>query len=72
MTNTSYDEGDNKTLFRANVVMPPNRDPLYVVIPITVIYALIFVAGVVGNIITCIVIRRNKHMHTTTNLYLFR
>ncbi|KAF4523068.1 hypothetical protein B566_EDAN013056 [Ephemera danica] len=65
-TNISYNESHE------SVAHGPNRDPLYVVIPITIIYALIFVAGVVGNVITCIVIRRNKHMHTTTNLYLFR
>ncbi|KAI4459791.1 g-protein coupled receptor [Holotrichia oblita] len=49
----------------------PKRDPLYIVIPITVIYAFIFFAGVVGNIGTCIVIARNKCMHTATNYYLF-
>ncbi|XP_049545001.1 pyrokinin-1 receptor isoform X2 [Anopheles darlingi] len=49
----------------------PKRDPLYVVIPITIIYLLIFVSGVVGNISTCIVIAKNKSMHTATNYYLF-
>ncbi|XP_070063459.1 neuromedin-U receptor 1 isoform X2 [Drosophila virilis] len=34
-------------------------------------YALIFVAGVLGNLITCIVISRNNFMHTATNFYLF-
>lgn len=49
----------------------PRRDPLWVVIPITVLYVVIFVSGVVGNVSTCIVIARNKHMHTATNYYLF-
>lgn len=49
----------------------PVRDPLYIVIPITGLYSLIFFTGVVGNIVTCIVIARNKHMHTATNYYLF-
>uniref|UniRef100_A0A182YH31 G-protein coupled receptors family 1 profile domain-containing protein n=1 Tax=Anopheles stephensi TaxID=30069 RepID=A0A182YH31_ANOST len=49
----------------------PKRDPLYVVIPITVVYLLIFLTGVVGNISTCIVIARNRSMHTATNYYLF-
>ena len=44
-----------------------NRDPFYVVIPITVIYAIIFITGIIGNISTCIVISRNKSMHTATN-----
>lgn len=49
----------------------PRRDPLYVVVPITVIYMIIFVTGVIGNISTCIVISRNRSMHTATNYYLF-
>lgn len=48
-----------------------HRDPFYVVIPITLIYAVIFVTGFIGNISTCIVISRNKSMHTATNYYLF-
>lgn len=49
----------------------PKRDPLYIVIPITVLYAIIFLTGVIGNVSTCIVIARNKSMHTATNYYLF-
>lgn len=47
------------------------RDPLWIVVPITIIYSTIFVIGVVGNVITCVVISRNKSMHTATNYYLF-
>lgn len=57
---------DNLTL-----IYGPRRDPLYVVVPITVIYMIIFVTGVVGNISTCIVISKNRSMHTATNYYLF-
>lgn len=49
----------------------PKRDALYIVIPITIIYAVIFITGIVGNLSTCIVIFRNKSMHTATNYYLF-
>uniref|UniRef100_A0A6P7F400 Pyrokinin-1 receptor-like n=1 Tax=Diabrotica virgifera virgifera TaxID=50390 RepID=A0A6P7F400_DIAVI len=49
----------------------PKRDPLYVVIPISVIYIAIFLTGILGNVSTCIVIARNKCMHTATNYYLF-
>lgn len=49
----------------------PRRDPLYIVVPITAIYVLIFFSGVIGNVSTCIVIFRNKSMHTATNYYLF-
>lgn len=53
-----------------NTVLPL-RDSLYIVIPVTIIYLLIFITGTIGNISTCIVIARNKSMHTTTNYYLF-
>ncbi|XP_012161459.1 pyrokinin-1 receptor isoform X1 [Ceratitis capitata] len=49
----------------------PTRDPLKIVIPMTIIYSLIFVSGVIGNISTCIVIKKNRSMHTATNYYLF-
>jgi hypothetical protein len=54
-----------------SLILGPVRDPLYIVIPITVSYALIFITGLVGNVVTCMVIARNKHMHTATNYYLF-
>ncbi|KAG8261440.1 neuromedin U receptor activity protein [Homalodisca vitripennis] len=47
------------------------RDPLYIVVPITIVYTVIFFSGVTGNVVTCVVIARNKHMHTATNYYLF-
>ncbi|RZC42936.1 neuromedin-U receptor 2-like [Asbolus verrucosus] len=45
--------------------------PLTLVIPITVVYGVIFITGVIGNVSTCIVISCNKSMHTATNYYLF-
>lgn len=45
--------------------------PLSLVVPITVVYGVIFVTGVIGNVSTCIVIACNKSMHTATNYYLF-
>ncbi|XP_050491736.1 pyrokinin-1 receptor-like [Bombus huntii] len=53
-----------------NIVLPL-RDSLYIVIPVTIIYLSIFITGTIGNISTCIVIARNKSMHTATNYYLF-
>lgn len=47
------------------------RDSLMVLLPVTVCYLLIFLAGLLGNVITCTVISRNKNMHTATNYYLF-
>jgi hypothetical protein len=46
------------------------RDSLYLVIPVTLIYAVIFMTGCIGNIFTCIVITRNKLKYTVTNFYL--
>ncbi|XP_045534577.1 pyrokinin-1 receptor [Papilio machaon] len=53
------------------LVFGPQRDSLYIVVPITIIYAMIFVTGLIGNIFTCIVIVRNKSLRTATNYYLF-
>ncbi len=38
---------------------------------LTIVYCLIFVTGVIGNVFTCIVITKNNYMHTATNYYLF-
>lgn len=46
------------------------EEPLFVLILVTVCYAVIFIAGILGNLITCLVIYRNKSMHTATNFYL--
>ncbi|CAH0407059.1 unnamed protein product [Chilo suppressalis] len=52
-------------------IFGPHRDPLYIVLPITIIYSVIFVTGLIGNMLTCLVIIRNKSMQTATNYYLF-
>jgi hypothetical protein len=49
----------------------PKHLPLAVVLPITIIYVIIFVSGVAGNVAVCVVIARNKSMRTATNYYLF-
>ena len=49
----------------------PKHLPLLTAIPLTVINLIIFVTGVVGNIIVCLVIARNSNMHSATNYYLF-
>ncbi|XP_008054774.1 neuromedin-U receptor 2 [Carlito syrichta] len=47
----------------------PRRSPLS--LPVSVVYALIFVVGVVGNLLVCLVILRHQAMKTPTNYYLF-
>lgn len=42
-----------------------------ILIMLTVIYVIIFITGVLGNVVTCIVIAKNKGMHTAVNYYLF-
>ena len=40
-------------------------------IPLTILYLVIFISGVAGNVAVCLVIVKNKSMHTATNYYLF-
>ena len=46
------------------------RKDIFSVVFLTVVYSLIFITGVVGNLSTCIVIGRNAYMHSVTNYYL--
>lgn len=48
----------------------PRHLPLSTIVPISAVYAAIFVVGVLGNASTCLVIWRNKYMQTPTNVYL--
>lgn len=65
--------GDNTSVYMQNLedLFGPKRDSLYVVVPVTVIYVTICLTGLIGNVSTCVVISRNKSMHTATNYYLF-
>lgn len=49
----------------------PIRDSLSTVVPMTILYMLILLTGTIGNVCTCVVIARNRYMHTATNFYLF-
>uniref|UniRef100_A0A0A9WSE9 Neuropeptides capa receptor n=1 Tax=Lygus hesperus TaxID=30085 RepID=A0A0A9WSE9_LYGHE len=40
-------------------------------LPVTLVYAAIFITGVVGNLAICRVIAKNQSMQTSTNYYLF-
>ncbi|BES91780.1 7 transmembrane receptor (rhodopsin family) [Nesidiocoris tenuis] len=72
VTTGSTMENLEADLYNATISeLRPKRDPLYIVVPMTILYSFIFVTGLVGNISTCIVISRNRHMHTATNYYLF-
>lgn len=73
--NILFNNSVNFTYLLENSNLHPNdtnnRDPISVILPITISYCLIFLAGILGNIATCIVIAQNKSMHTATNYYLF-
>ncbi|KAL0134802.1 hypothetical protein PUN28_001520 [Cardiocondyla obscurior] len=53
------------------MVLGPKYLSFKLMIPLTIIYIMIFITGVFGNVITCIVIVRNSFMQTATNYYLF-
>ncbi|XP_030069279.1 neuromedin-U receptor 2 [Microcaecilia unicolor] len=47
----------------------PKRSHLF--LPMTLVYALIFIIGVTGNLLVCLVILKHRNMKTPTNYYLF-
>ncbi|CAD5125171.1 DgyrCDS13413 [Dimorphilus gyrociliatus] len=47
------------------------RQDLSIVIPMIIIYIIIFITGVFGNVATCLIIAKNRYMQTPTNAYLF-
>lgn len=49
----------------------PRIHNLWIAVPVTILYSIILIAGILGNILVCIVIIRNTSMHTATNYYLF-
>lgn len=73
--NVSSDGNDTVTEWDVDAYLAshwgPKHLPIDVVVPITVVYVVIFVSGVVGNVAVCAVIIRNPAMHTATNCYLF-
>ncbi|KAK3758368.1 hypothetical protein RRG08_004188 [Elysia crispata] len=49
----------------------PRRKDMVSAVMLTIVYSLIFLSGVIGNVCTCLVIARTHSMQTTTNYYLF-
>ncbi|KAL2299324.1 hypothetical protein Nmel_013976 [Mimus melanotis] len=47
----------------------PRRSHLF--LPMALVYSVIFVVGVVGNFLVCLVILKHRNMKTPTNYYLF-
>lgn len=65
------ENGNGSAHFDLATLLGARRQDLTKVIPITVIYCVIFITGIIGNVSTCIVIARNSYMQTATNYYLF-
>ncbi|XP_076077431.1 pyrokinin-1 receptor-like isoform X1 [Mytilus galloprovincialis] len=65
MTNTSLDIPAYLTIHLGDRYVSTVQ-----LIVLNVIYIGIFLSGTIGNICTCIVIARNRNMHTATNYYL--
>jgi hypothetical protein len=51
-------------------LLGPSRLPMATLAPITVVYCILLVTGVVGNFFTCFVIAKKRYMHNATNFYL--
>lgn len=76
---TSNEDGDSELDFWLNMteaeyldqMLGPKYLPMKLVIPLTIVYATIFVTGIFGNVATCFVIVKNASMQTATNYYLF-
>ncbi|KAM3877745.1 neuromedin-U receptor 1 [Diretmus argenteus] len=49
-------------------ILGPKRSPYF--LPVTLVYLLIFLTGLSGNLLTCAVIAKHKKMRNPTNLYL--
>lgn len=65
-TNFSINYLSNKSMKLDEALSPP----LYIVLTSTILYCLIFLIGVAGNIMVIIVIIGSRSMKTTVNKYL--
>lgn len=52
-------------------VLGPQTLPLHKALMVTIIFGGIFITGILGNVLVCIVIIRHAALHTATNYYLF-
>ncbi|XP_078088230.1 motilin receptor [Mustelus asterias] len=65
-----YDNNDTLPLFLHCDNESCPLFPISILIPVTIVCIVLFVTGLIGNILTILIIRRYKDMKTTTNLYL--
>lgn len=43
---------------------------LFTGVLLTIVYVIIFLTGSVGNLTTCLILRKRVYLHTVTNIYL--
>lgn len=74
----NYLINESITLIASNVSANNDNDNLdeyenffILKVVLSVVYVIIFITGLLGNIVTCIVISKNRSMHTAVNYYLF-
>jgi hypothetical protein len=63
---TSFDE-----LNYLSQMLGPQRQPLGKLVPLTVVYTVMSITGIFGNLSVCCVILRIPSMRSATNYYLF-
>lgn len=67
-TDWSLLQNDDVQEYVIAILGPKWKDDCYIIL--TMVYVIMFLTGLVGNLLTCLVIVKNAFMHTVTNLYL--
>lgn len=62
----------NATNMEAIVIskLGEKQKDLFTVVLLTIVYVIIFLTGSVGNLTTCLILRKRVYLHTVTNIYL--
>lgn len=63
---TAFDE-----LTYLSQMLGPQRQPLNKLVPLTIVYTVMSITGIFGNLSVCCVILRIPSMRSATNYYLF-
>ena len=69
--NESYNESTFDELTYLSQMLGPQRQPMNKLIPLTIVYTVMSITGIFGNLSVCCVILRIPSMRSATNYYLF-
>ena len=61
---------DNNSTAYIEAILGDSHINWSTLIPLTIIYSIFLIIGVLGNLSTCLVIMSNEYMRTATNVYL--